>query len=130
MFKTGTGLNFINLNTHGINAVFMFVDMMITRTPIRLLHAFYPCALGLVYCAFTVVYWCAGGVNEYKEPFIYKALNYGEKPVVAASYIVVISCLILPILHSFTFFLYRFRTFIHRFLKAADKRDLRSRRVS
>ena len=119
----GTGRTFINLNTHGVNAVFAVFDLMITRMPIRQSHMYQCCLTGLVYSLFTYLYWAAGGTNHLGDPYIYKVLNYGKTPWVALCYILAISFIVAPMIHSMVFFVYRFRVFIHRFLKAMDKRS-------
>lgn len=120
--STGSGVNFINCNTHGVNTVFILVDTFITRTPVRLLHLLYGILYGLIYGVFTAIYWMAGGINHKGEPFIYKPLDYSSSKTVAVSYIVVIAFLVVPMMHCMFFFLYRFRIFIIRFLKTMDKR--------
>ncbi|KAK3098960.1 hypothetical protein FSP39_024726 [Pinctada imbricata] len=119
----GTGKTFINLNTHGVNAVFILVDLMITRTPLRQSHMYQCCLVGLMYSFFTYLYWLMGGTNHLGQPHIYKVLDYGKAPGVALCYILAISFIVAPMIHSMIFFLYRFRIFIHRFLKAMDKRS-------
>ncbi|XP_021355848.1 protein rolling stone-like [Mizuhopecten yessoensis] len=118
----GSGYTVINLNSHGVNAVFVLVDTLVTRTPIRLLHCIYASAFGCVYSLFTFIYFLAGGTSHLGHSYIYKPLNYGVSPGTAAAYIVVIAALVAPLLHSMVFFLYRFRVFIHRFLRTMDRR--------
>lgn len=119
----GAGYTLINLNSHGINAAFILIDTLVTRMPVRLLHCIYTCAYGFTYCLFTYLYFLAGGTSHLGYPYIYKPLNYGEKPATALAYIVVITALVAPLLHSMIFFLYRFRVFIHRFLRTMDRRQ-------
>lgn len=121
-YFTGSGYNFININTHGINAAFIMIDAFITRTPVRLLHVYQSTLLGLSYTAFTIVYWSLGGTNQFGQPFIYTVLNYGESPKKAFIYIMAIAFIICPLVHSSIFFMYRFRVFIHRYLTTMDKR--------
>ena len=78
--------------------------------------------MGLVYSAFSLIYWYLGGTNQFGEPFIYKVLNYGESPLKAMYYIIAISFIVAPMIHSMFFLLYRLRVFLHRFLKVMDKR--------
>lgn len=118
----GSGVTFINCSTHGANAAAVFLDLWITRMPMRMLHMVHGVAFGLVYSAFSVCYWYLGGTNQYGEPFIYKVLNYGESPLKAVYYIVAISFIVAPVIHSMFFLLYRLRVFLHRFLKVMDKR--------
>lgn len=119
----GSGYTFINCNTHGFNAMFALIDMFVTRMPIRHLHLYHGILYGITYGSFSYFYWLAGGTNQFGEPYIYKPLNYGKAPGVALSYIITIGFVVAPMFHSMMFFTYRFRVFIHRFLKAMDKRN-------
>lgn len=119
----GSGYNFINVNTHGINALFILVDTLFTRMPYRLLHVYKSSLFGFVYTLFTIVYWWFGGTNQYGQPYIYSVLNYGESPKKAFIYILCIGFIVCPLVHSSLFFMYRFRVFIHRYLTTMDKRE-------
>jgi hypothetical protein len=120
---TGSGVTFINCSTHGANAAAVFLDLWITRMPMRMMHMLHSVCLGLIYSAFSILYWYLGGTNQYGEPFIYKVLNYGESPLKAMYYIIAISFIVAPMIHSMFFLLYRLRVFLHRFLKVMDKRQ-------
>lgn len=118
----GSGVTLVNCTTHGINAVFVLVDMMISRTPIRMLHLFHCTCMGSVYLLFSYVYHLAGGTNHKGEPYIYKPLDYANNFRMAISTGLVCLLLVLPLIHCWIFFLYRFRLFIHRYLKAIERR--------
>ncbi|XP_063431882.1 protein rolling stone-like [Mytilus trossulus] len=119
----GSGYNFINVNTHGVNAAFILLDTFITRMPVRLLHVYQSLLLGFTYIFFTIIYWFFGGLNQFGQPFIYTVLNYGQSPKKAFIYVMAIIFIVSPLIHSFVFFLYRFRVFIHRYLTTMDKRE-------
>ncbi|VDI79169.1 Hypothetical predicted protein [Mytilus galloprovincialis] len=119
----GTGYNFINVNTHGVNAAFILLDTFITRMPVRLLHVYQSSLLGFTYVIFTIIYWSFGGLNQFGQPYIYTVLNYGQSPKKAFIYVMAICFIVCPLIHSFVFFLYRFRVFIHRYLTTMDKRE-------
>lgn len=118
----GSGVTFINCTTHGMNAVFVLVDMMISRTPIRMLHLYQSSCMGFVYMVFSYIYHLAGGTNHKGEPYIYKPLDYTNNFRMAISTGLVSVFLVAPLIHCWIFFLYRFRLFIHRYLKAVEKR--------
>lgn len=44
----GSGVTFINCSTHGANAAAVFLDLWITRMPMRMLHMVHGVAFGLV----------------------------------------------------------------------------------
>lgn len=120
---SGSGYNFINVNTHGINALFILLDTFFTRMPVRLLHVYQSSLFGFTYIFFTIFYWYFGGTNQFGQPFIYSVLNYGESPKKALIYILCIGFIVCPLVHSCIFFMYRFRVFIHRYLTTMDKRE-------
>lgn len=119
---TGSGVTFINVNTHGLNAVFVIADTLISRTPVRMLHLYQCACLGMVYTVFSYLYHLCGGTNHKGEPYIYKPLDYTNNFRVAISTAFVSVFFVAPLIHCWIFFLYRFRLFIHRYLKAVEKR--------
>lgn len=62
-----------------------------------------------------------GGTNHKGEPYIYKPLDYNNLQVAVSTALVSIF-LVAPLIHCWIFFVYRFRLFIHRYLKAVEKR--------
>ena len=119
---SGSGVTFINVNTHGLNAVFVLVDTLISRTPIRMLHLYQCAGLGIIYTAFSYMYHLCGGTNHKGEPFIYKPLDYNNNFRMAVSTAFISVFFVAPLIHCWVFLLYRFRLFIHRYLKAVEKR--------
>ena len=118
----GSGFTLINCTTHGLNALFVLVDTLVTRTPVRMLH-FYQCtSLGLIYGLFSSLYWLAGGTNHLGQPYIYKPLDFSRLNM-ALSTILLSAFVAAPIIHCWIFFLYRFRLFIHRYLRVMEKRN-------
>ncbi|XP_052795883.1 protein rolling stone-like [Mya arenaria] len=118
----GSGVTLINCTTHGINAIFVVVDTLISRTPMRMLHLYQCASLGVVYAGFSYVYHLCGGTNHKGEPYIYKPLDYANNFRTAVSTLLVSIVLVAPLIHCWIFFLYRFRLFIHRYLRAVEKR--------
>ncbi|XP_041379516.1 protein rolling stone-like [Gigantopelta aegis] len=112
IFKDQT-LTPVRVAIHGINSIYVFLNILITATPLRLYHFIYPVAYGTVYTLFTVVYFCADGTNLAGEPYIYRVLKWDHLkstlPIVCISTFVV-----LPFEHCFVFLLYKLRTFCHK----------------
>lgn len=52
-----------NILSHVLNAVAMFLDLIIVGHPVRLAHFVQPLVLGVVYCLFNYIYYLAGGTN-------------------------------------------------------------------
>jgi hypothetical protein len=63
-FSETSVLDSINIMTHALNAIVMFIDLLMVAYPIRLLHVVQPICLGVVYISFSVVYYLAGGVDK------------------------------------------------------------------
>lgn len=119
---SGSGVTFINCNTHGLNAVIVIVDTFISRTPVRMLHLYQCSMLGIIYTMFSYVYHLCGGTNHKGEPYIYKPLDYNNNFRVAVSTAFISVFFVAPLIHCWIFFLYRFRLFIFRYLRAVEKR--------
>lgn len=52
-----------NILSHVLNAVMMFLDLIIVGHPVRLIHFIQPLTLGVIYCLFNYIYFLAGGTN-------------------------------------------------------------------
>ncbi|RVE51096.1 hypothetical protein evm_004239 [Chilo suppressalis] len=80
----------IDLLTHGINTVVMFLLLITSMHPSHLFHCVYPIAVLLLYAAFNIIYYFAGGVSHTGDPYIYPMLDW-SKPGLATG--VLIGCL-------------------------------------
>ncbi|GBG63502.1 hypothetical protein CBR_g38570 [Chara braunii] len=89
----------LDTQLHCMNFLITLADVALSAIPMRVLHFYQPLAAGIAYCAFSVVFWAAGGRNEKGQPYIYTALNYEEEPKRAAVYVVVLCLLVVPITH-------------------------------
>ena len=101
---------FLDVSTHALNSVFILVEVILGRVPIRLLHVVYTMIYLSVYVIFTVIYWKAGGRNAKDEPYIYEILDYENKnagSLVASG----LSMLLIgvPVCQLFLFGLYKLR---------------------
>lgn len=56
---------------HGLNGVFVLVDLWVTAIPIRILHFYIPTLFGVAYILFSVMYDFSGGSNALGSPYIY-----------------------------------------------------------
>ena len=69
------------LHLHGINLLVAVMDILISRIPIHLLHFYIPMTLGVVYTAFLVIFWAAGGTNARDGGrYVYMSFNFSESP--------------------------------------------------
>ena len=69
---------FFTIDRHGVSFILLFIDFLLSRVPIRLLHFIYAEILALLYLAFNIAYWLI------RKDIIYKHLDYSNKPVKAA----------------------------------------------
>ena len=66
---------------HGVNLPIAIIDIMISRIPIQLFHFYIPVSFGVVYTAFLVIFWAAGGTNARDGGrYVYEFLDFTEHP--------------------------------------------------
>ncbi|KAI5644971.1 hypothetical protein NE865_02945 [Phthorimaea operculella] len=97
----GTRLFVLDLMTHGVNSVLVLVELLASRTPMRLLHMWQPLGVGIWYGVFTGIYFCAGGTDALGNPFIYAVLDW-RRPA-QSSMLVILSALGLIVLYCVTY---------------------------
>ncbi|OWR43539.1 hypothetical protein KGM_215657 [Danaus plexippus plexippus] len=68
----------LDVATHGLNSCVVFAEVILSRTPLMLLHIYQPLGLGLWYAAFTGIYYAAGGTDSFGNPFIYAVLDWRQ----------------------------------------------------
>lgn len=76
--------SFLDVHTiqvHGINVVIVFLDLALSRIPYQFLHFVHSALFTTLYIIFSLVYWGAGGENHNGDPFIYRDLDYGGRPI-------------------------------------------------
>ena len=100
VYRSSHDLNGVNLNTHLVNGVIALFDICFSGIIIRLLHFVYLFFLGVVYVIFTGIYYAADGTNAQHEPYIYSAIDYGDRLGRALLYVFLIVLIFLPVLHT------------------------------
>ncbi|KAM3967705.1 protein rolling stone [Aphomia sociella] len=68
----------LDISTHGFNSWIALLELLLSRTPVRLCHFYQPLSIGLWYAAFTAVYFAAGGTDSFGNPFIYQVLDWRD----------------------------------------------------
>ncbi|KAL4716830.1 hypothetical protein ACJJTC_012641 [Scirpophaga incertulas] len=66
----------LDVATHGLNSCLALAELLMSRTPLRLLHFYQPLGMGLWYAAFTAIYYSAGGTDAKGQPYIYEILDW------------------------------------------------------
>ncbi|XP_055303658.1 protein rolling stone-like [Sitodiplosis mosellana] len=106
------GLTLAGVMSHAMNSVIMFIDILIAAYPMRLYHVIQPICFGTCFAVFSYIYHLCGGVNQQGEHFIYPVLNWAT-PKKALTYFAAINVLLI-IVHTVLFCIYKLRVFIQR----------------
>jgi hypothetical protein len=85
----------ISLHVHLILGILILVDIFLSRVPWQFLHLFYSLSYMVIFIVFTGIYYAAGGTDQYGNPYIYSAFDYGENPATAAGFCVIL--LVVPV---------------------------------
>ena len=111
----------LTVHRHALNTIFAYLDLFVSATPIKFWHFVHPCAYSLLYIAFSLVYFWAGGRNPYDgNPAIYTGILDWTTP---ARTIPILFGVILTLVmfHSIGYGCYRLRVYIgDRCLNAGD----------
>nr|XP_039267755.1 protein rolling stone-like [Styela clava] len=100
----------VNIHRHALNAVFVTVDLFVSRVPVRLLHFVYPMLIGITYVLFTYIIHAADVMSS----FYRNALDWEKVPVTSIVLCILAVLVAVPLLHSLTFGMYHLRAFIAR----------------
>ncbi|XP_071174422.1 protein rolling stone-like isoform X1 [Mytilus edulis] len=96
---------------HTLNTVFVIFDLMISATPIRILHMFIPVMLGSIYSLFNALYFLNNGTILEGRHYAYNVLNW-DHPQEAI--ITCMLCMIESVLSQIILYeLYKFRRWIY-----------------
>ena len=112
--------NFIDINVHGINSVFVLLDAFLVARPVRLLHIVYPLIYGAIYVLFSTVYW---STNK-EVNVLYPGVLDWNHPTQTAIVISGLCFIALPLLHMLHFGIYRLRLFMFRKMYEVDFEEL------
>lgn len=64
-------MNAVNILSHAMNSVIMFLDILIVAHPLRLYHVIQPICFGVSFGIFSFIYYLCDGVDMYVNMFIY-----------------------------------------------------------
>ncbi|KAK6993497.1 protein rolling stone [Biomphalaria glabrata] len=74
----GREITAIRLNTHGVAALYILLNMVVTRIPLRVLHFVYPVIFGVAYTLFSAIYYSMDGTNQTGDRYIYSVLDWSR----------------------------------------------------
>ena len=96
-------LDVISLHVHLILGIVILIDVFLSRLPWQFLHLLYSTSYMVFFVVFSGIYFAAGGTDQFGNPYIYSAFDYGENPRTAAGYCIML--LIVPIVLYICLFL-------------------------
>lgn len=102
---------------HLLNGVAAFLEVWITRIPVRIYHATYIVTVSAFYVLFTAVYYGSGGTNGVNNAsYIYTPLDYESAPASAAVFAISTVLIFCPTVHLFIYANYLLRECMLRFV--------------
>lgn len=108
------------VNAHAVNSILVLIDILMSSTPVRILHMIYPMIYICTYAIFSVIYWAEGGTNPDGHPYIYAALDYENHPKNASVMVVLFVFAAIPVSQFIVYGLYRFRTWLMNCDRVSD----------
>ncbi|CAL4061302.1 unnamed protein product, partial [Meganyctiphanes norvegica] len=78
LWSPGMPIGVWNIILHVCNSVYVWVDMLVSAAPVRILHFTWPLMYLLAYLIFAVVYFCTGGTNPWGGHAIYPILDFNH----------------------------------------------------
>ncbi|XP_062574951.1 protein rolling stone-like [Saccostrea cucullata] len=106
--KNGGSVTVIDILTHGVNAVYVIVNVSVTAVPIRIYHLFHGVLFGVMYVVFTVIYYAAGGTNHQDKAYIYSVLDW-DNPGITLAYCLAVGIVAMPLCHLMVYGIYALR---------------------
>lgn len=108
LLVAGGSVTVVDVITHGINAVYVIVNVSVSSVPIRIYHFFHGVIFGVVYAVFTVIYYAAGGTNHQDKAYIYPVLDWNS-PGLTLAYCVAVIFVAMPLCHFLIYGIYALR---------------------
>ncbi|XP_072045807.1 protein rolling stone-like [Amphiura filiformis] len=104
-----------DIHAHGITLLMVFVDIILIASPHRIQHVVYVILVGVIYTAFSGIYYLAGGTNEHHtdkemdgDTYVYREkLDWGRFPKTTAFFYFMLDFVAAPLLHLFVYTLFK-----------------------
>ena len=100
------------LCNNALNTVILILDIMISRIPVRVLHAVYGATFCFVYVIFNVLY-CLYGRDQSERP-IYSVLDWRSKPMLPSAGVCVVLIVVVPMMQFGWYLLFQLRLYLWR----------------
>lgn len=88
-----------SINLHVVNSFQVLLEVFLSSSPVHLCHYIYLLAAGILYLLFAILFWLGGFTNMNGQPYVYRVLDFGEHPVMAAISALGFSLVGLPLFH-------------------------------
>ncbi|XP_077996104.1 protein rolling stone-like [Glandiceps talaboti] len=115
LYRASRFPSFVNFQLHGVNALFILIEIMLNAIPVRFGHCIYSYLLAVVYTVALVIFWAAGGQNNRDGGnYVYHILDFGKSPVMAS--VSVVGCFFLNlVLYTLLWGTYKLKRYLsHR----------------
>jgi hypothetical protein len=86
----------------------MLLEITVARYTFRAFHFIHTIVVGLIYLAFTLIYYFAGGLTSTGKDYIYNIIKWGDEPL-SASLVVVGVMFLVVFLHLFALIIQKVR---------------------
>jgi len=113
--KETRGNLFNDLNLHAVNSLFVILDAVIIARPVKLLHFIYPEIFGVTYVLCNIIFWSL----DKKKNVVYSLLDW-NKPPTAASTVLGLVLVVVPLLQLLFFGIYRLRLAVYKCIYGKD----------
>ncbi|CAB3241031.1 unnamed protein product [Arctia plantaginis] len=90
----------LDVAVHGINSIIMFLLLLSSSLPVRLLHIYQPLLFGITYMLFGLFYHLGGGIDRLGNPYIYSVIDWSKPGTTVV--VLLITGILLILLHFFT----------------------------
>ncbi|XP_019628083.1 PREDICTED: protein rolling stone-like [Branchiostoma belcheri] len=100
----------IDVNKYILNVAFLFIELIFSGVPVRILHGIYPMVWVALYFVMLVVYWAMGGTGVNGETWVYVFIDYDNSWGLAVAYSLGAAFVAAPIAHCLWFVVYIIRS--------------------
>ncbi|KAG6450465.1 protein rolling stone isoform X1 [Manduca sexta] len=90
----------LDVMLHGVNSAVMVVELVFSAHPSRLMHVMQPLYFAGAYMLFTVIYYFAGGVDPWGNPFVYPVVDWSKPEQTMV--VITLTALFLALMHLVT----------------------------
>ncbi|CAH1239348.1 Hypp5810 [Branchiostoma lanceolatum] len=102
----------IDVNKYVLNVAFLFVELIFSGVPVRVLHCVYTMVWTALYLVLLVVYWGLGGTGVNGKTWLYAFIDYDNNWGLAVAYSLGAVFVAAPVAHCLWFVVYKIRSVV------------------